>query len=97
MQELPILILVAAETLTPGLNKQKLPISIFPLCLSAFQVVRCICESGAEMKVAKSPTEFPKLMVRHPIFQIEVKLHFLYIFGQTTNEYVLTKRGDYLF
>ena len=58
-QELPILILVAAETRTPGLNKQKLPISIFPLCLSAFQVVRCICESGAEMKVAKSPTEIP--------------------------------------
>ena len=40
MQEFPILIFVAAETLTPGLNKQKSPTSIFPSCLSAFQVVR---------------------------------------------------------
>ena len=39
IHESPIFIEVAAEILTPGLNKQNLPASIFPSCLSAFHVV----------------------------------------------------------
>ena len=64
MQELPILIEVAADILTPGLNKQKLPTSIFPSCLSAFQVVICTWASGEVIKVEKSPTEifFPETL-----------------------------------
>jgi len=57
IHESPIFIDVAAEILTPGLNKQNLPASIFPSCLSAFQVVIWTCASGDVIKVAKSPTD----------------------------------------